>query len=234
MKKPAKRPRAKKPVKQPRRSTVFVVDDHSIVRQGLEQLINQEDDLVVCGKAENMQGALEGIKKSMPDVALVDLSLDDDSGLELIKAIRARYPKVAVLVLSMHDETFYAERVLRAGAKGYIMKRQATELILEAIRRILSGEVYLSDTMSAKVLRKVAEGKPDAIGSPVERLSDRELEVFQLIGIGLGTRHIADRLSRSVKTVEAYREHIKQKLDLKDATELVQAAIQWLQSEHTK
>ena len=217
-----------------KRATVFIVDDHSIVRRGLEQLINQEADLVVCGEAENGQAALEAMKKLTPDVALVDLSLDGESGLEIIKDIKARYPTVAVLVLSMHDEMFYAERVLRAGAKGYIMKLQAADKILAAIRRVLSGEVYLSDPMSAKILRKVAGGKADVVGSSIERLSDRELEVFQLIGIGLGTRHIAERISRSVKTIETYREHIKQKLDLKDATELTQAAIQWLQSQHTK
>lgn len=221
-------------MKKSTKRSVFIVDDHSIVRRGLEQLINQEADLVVCGEAENGQAALEAMKKSVPDVALVDLSLDGESGLELIKNIKARYPKVAVLVLSMHDEAFYAERVLRAGARGYIMKLQVADKILGAIRRVLSGEIYLSDPMAAKILRKVAGGKADAVSSPVERLSDRELEVFQLIGIGLGTRHIAERISRSVKTVETYREHIKQKLDLKDATELVQAAIQWLQSQHAK
>ena len=217
-----------------KRATVFIVDDHSIVRRGLKQLIGQEADLVVCGQAEDAQTALEAMKKLVPDVALVDLSLDGDSGLELIKDIKVRYPKVAVLVLSMHDETFYAERVLRAGAMGYIMKRQVAGQILAAIRRVLSGEIYLSDPMAAKILRKVAGGKAEAVGSPIERLSDRELEVFQLIGIGLGTRHIAERISRSVKTVETYREHIKLKLDLKDSTELTQTAIQWLQSQHSK
>jgi len=197
-------------------------------------LINQEADLVVCGGAGNSQAALGAMKKLAPDVALVDLSLDGESGLELVKDIKARYPTVAVLVLSMYDEAFYAERVLRAGAKGYIMKLQAADQILVAIRRILTGEIYLSDPMAAKILRKVAGGKADVASSPVERLSDRELEVFQLIGIGLGTRHIAERISRSVKTVETYREHIKQKLDLKDAAELTQAAIQWLQSQHVK
>lgn len=220
--------------KTTKRATVFIVDDHSIVRRGLKQLISQEADLVVCGEAETAQVALEAMKKLIPDVALVDLSLDGESGLELVKDIRTRYPTVAMLVLSMHDETFYAERVLRAGAKGYIMKLQAADKILAAIRRVLSGEIYLSDSMASKILRKVAGGKTDMAGSPIERLSDRELEVFQLIGIGLGTRHIAERISRSVKTVETYREHIKQKLDLKDATELTQAAIQWLQSQHTQ
>ena len=228
------KPPTKRSVVKAKRATVFIVDDHAIVRRGLEQLINQEADLVVCGEAENAQAALEAMKKRMPDVALVDLSLGGESGLGLIKDMKARYPTVAVLVLSMHDEVFYAERVLRAGAKGYIMKLQAPAQILGAIRRVLSGEIYVSDPMAAKMLRTVAGGKTEVSRSPIERLSDRELEVFQLIGIGLGTRHIAERLSRSVKTVETYREHIKQKLDLKDSTELTQAAIQWLQSEHTK
>lgn len=231
MKKKTKRPAVK--VKA-RRAAVFIVDDHSIVRRGLKQLIDQEADLAVCGEAESGQAALHAMKHSPPDVVIVDLSLAGESGLELVKDIKARYPSVAVLVLSMHDETFYAERALRAGARGYIMKLQAADQILGAIRRVLSGEVHLSGPMAAKILRKVAGGKADAGSSPVDRLSDRELEVFQLIGIGLGTRHIAERLSRSVKTVETYREHIKLKLDLKDSTELTQAAIQWLRSEHTK
>lgn len=220
--------------KAKKRSTVFIVDDHSIVRRGLRELINHETDLVVCGEAEHAPAALAAIKKLEPDVALVDLSLDGESGLELIKDIKARYPAVLVLVLSMHDETFYAERVLRAGAKGYIMKLQAADKILEGIRHVLRGEIYLSEPMAAKVLRKVAEGKTAIAGSPIDKLSDRELEVFQLIGTGLGTRHIAERLSRSVKTVETYREHIKLKLDLKDSAELTQAAIQWRQSEYKK
>ena len=226
--------KGKLPAAKAKRATVLVVDDHPIMRRGLEHLINQESDLVVCGHAENVQAALEAMKKLAPDVALVDLSLGGESGLGLIKDIKVRYPAVAVLVLSMHDEVFYAERALRAGARGYIMKLQAPGQILGAIRRILTGEIYLSDAMSAKVLRKVSGGKLDVMSSPVERLSDRELEVFQLIGIGLGTRHIAEKLSRSIKTVEAYRDHIKQKLDLKDANELTRAAIQWLQSEHSK
>lgn len=213
-----------------KRSKIFIVDDHPIMRRGLAELINLEKDLVVCGEAESIQAALELIKLHEPHVALVDLSLKNESGLELIKDIKARFPAVLILVLSMHDEAFYAERVLRAGAKGYIMKGQATGQVLVAIRRILTGEVYLSEAMSSKVLRKVTGEKDHKTGSAVERLSDRELEVFRFIGTGLGTRQIAERLSRSVKTVETYREHIKLKLDLKDSSELVQNAIQWLQS----
>ncbi len=209
---------------------ILLVDDHPIMRRGLAELINLEKDLVVCGEADSIQTALELIKRHEPHVALVDLSLKNESGLELIKDIKARFPEVLILVLSMHDELFYAERVLRAGAKGYVMKQQATDLVLVAIRRILGGEVYLSDFMSSKVLRNFTGKKTEKAGSSVDQLSDRELEVFRLIGTGLGTRQIAERLSRSVKTVETYREHIKLKLDLKDSSELVQNAIQWSQS----
>ncbi len=209
---------------------ILIVDDHPIMRRGLAELINLEKDFVVCGEADGIQTALELMKLHKPDLALVDLSLKNESGLELIKDIKTRFPAILILVLSMHDELFYAERVLRAGAKGYIMKQQATNQVLVAIRRILGGEIYLSDLMSSKVLRKVTGEKEHKTNSIIERLSDRELEVFRFIGTGLGTRQIAERLSRSVKTVETYREHIKLKLDLKDSSELVQNAIQWLQS----
>lgn len=209
---------------------VMLVDDHPILRRGLAELINQEKDLEICGEAENIEMALEAIKRCVPNLILVDLSLKDENGLELIKDIKARYPEVLILVLSMHDEAFYAERVLRAGARGYIMKRQAASQILQAIHRVLAGEVYLSDDMSSKILKNISGKKEYKSDSPIERLSDRELEVFRLIGGGLGTRQIAERLSRSVKTVETYREHIKLKLDLKNSAELVQHAIQWLKS----
>ncbi len=210
-----------------RRAEVLIVDNCPIIRRGLVELIDQEKDLVVCGEAESILSALDGIQRYSPQVVLLDLSLGHESGLELIKDIKVRYPAVSMLVLSMHEEEFYAERVLRAGAKGYIMKQQATDQILTAIRRVLGGEVYLSDAMSSKILRNVTGETPTKAGSPIDRLSDRELEVFRLIGGGLGTRQIAERFSRSVKTVETYREHIKLKLDLKDSSELVQNAIQW-------
>jgi DNA-binding NarL/FixJ family response regulator len=219
----------KKSSAKPSKKKILIVDDHPIMRRGLAELIDLEKDLMVCGEADSTKMALEIIKTHAPDVALVDLSLKNESGLELIKDIKARFPNVLVLVLSMHDEGFYSERVLRAGAKGYIMKQQATDMVLVAIRRVLAGEVYLSEAMSSKVLRNITGKKIEKTAS-VDQLSDRELEVFRLIGTGLGTRQIADRLSRSVKTVETYREHIKLKLDLKDSSELVQHAIQWLQS----
>ncbi len=213
-----------------KKAKILIIDDHPIMRRGLAGLINLEKDLFVCAEADSAKAALEMMKLQSPDIALVDLSLKDESGLELIKDIKTRFPDVLMLVLSMHDEVFYAERVLRAGAQGYIMKQQATTQVLVAIRRILSGEVYLSDAMSSKILRNFSGKKAKQTGPNVDQLSDRELEVFRLIGTGIGTRQIADRLSRSVKTVETYREHIKLKLNLKDSSELVQHAIQWLQS----
>ncbi len=212
------------------KAKIMIVDDHPIMRRGLAELINLEKDLIVCGEAENTSLALDMMKLNRPHLVLVDLSLKDESGLDLIKDIKARFPKVLTMVLSMHDEVFYAERAIRAGAKGYIMKQQAIGLVLVAMRRILSGEIYLSDAMSAQMLRQVTGQKGQKKGIGIERLSDRELEVFRLIGTGFGTRKIAERLSRSVKTVETYREHIKLKLDLKDSSALVQHAIQWLKS----
>ncbi len=209
------------------KAKIMIIDDHPIMRRGLSELINLEKDLIMCGEAESKSDALKVIELKKPDLVLVDLSLKDESGLDLIKDIKARFPAVLMLVLSMHDEAYYAERALRSGAKGYIMKQQAPALVMVAIRRILSGEVYLSEAISAQLLRQATgqNGKKKGIG--VERLSDREFEVFKLIGTGLGTRQIAARLSRSVKTVETYREHIKLKLELKDSSELVQTAIQW-------
>jgi len=213
------------------KARVLVVDDHPIVRQGLVQLINQEADLVVCGDAENAHKAIEAIKLLKPDVAVVDISLKSINGLELIKNIKVDHPKLPILVLSMHDEGLYAERALRAGAKGYIMKQEATENMLMAIRRVLKGEIYVSEKMGAKMLHQLVDGRQDAGSSPLDRLSDRELEVFQLIGQGLGTRQIAEQLHLSVKTIESYREHIKEKMKLKNATELVQHAVQWVKTE---
>ena len=213
------------------KAKIMIVDDHPIMRRGLAELINIEKDMVVCAEAETSAEALDAIKIKKPDLLLVDLSLREENGLELVKNVKAHYPSVPMLVLSMHDESFYAERALRAGAKGYIMKQQAASLVLIAIRRVLSGEVYVSETMSSQMLKQVTGQKDKTKAAGIERLSDRELEVFRLIGNGFGTRQIAQRLSRSVKTVETYREHIKLKLDLKDSSELVRHAIQWLQSE---
>jgi DNA-binding NarL/FixJ family response regulator len=210
-----------------RKSKIFVVDDHPIVRQGLGLLINREADMIVCGAAEEAQSALRAIPTLQPDVMVVDISLTGPDGLELVKTIRTRDANLPILVLSMHDESIYAERALRAGANGYIMKQEATEKVLVAIRRILRGDVYLSDRVSSKMLQQYVRGSTTARESPVADLSDRELEVFRLVGEGHGTRQIAEELHLSVKTVETYQAHIKEKLSLRNARELVQHAIEW-------
>ena len=225
---PAKRSMAAK--KSPTR--ILIVDDHPLLRQGISQLINHEKDMMVCGEAENAHQALDALATTKCDVAIIDISLGGSSGIELLKNIKIRYPKLLVLILSMHDESVYAQRALRAGAAGYIMKQEATEKVLVAVRKILSGEVYLSEKLGARMLNQLVGGRNTTLnGSPIEELSDRELEVFGLIGQGHGTRPIAERLHLSVKTIESHRAHIKEKLNLKNATELVHHAIQWAQSE---
>ena len=214
---------------QPRKARILIVDDHPIVRQGLVQMLGHEPDMEACGEAESAAEALKAIAAAAPDAAIVDLSLKDSSGLELLKDIRVRYPRLPVLVLSVYDESMYAERALRAGARGYMMKEEAAEKVVTAIRRILAGQIYLSEAMASRLLHVLVDGRPDAGLSPAERLSDRELEVFQLIGQGFGNTEIARRLHLSPKTVETYRGHIKEKLNLSGATELLQHAIQWAQ-----
>lgn len=207
-------------------SRIFLVDDHPVVRQGLALLINRERDLVVCGDAEEANLALQGIESLKPHVVVVDISLSGPDGLDLLKNIRVRDPNLPVLILSMLDELLYAERALRAGASGYIMKQEATEQVLVAIRRILGGEIYVSDRMANKMLHRFVGGSPAVARSPIAELTDRELEVFRLIGDGHTTRQIAEQLHISVKTVESYQAHIKDKLALKNGRELVQRAIQ--------
>jgi DNA-binding NarL/FixJ family response regulator len=213
-----------------RKIRVLVVDDHPIVRQGLSQLINQEPDLMVCGQAEDARTALDAIDPSQPDILIVDVSLDGPDGIELLKTIRAKDARLPVLILSMHDESLYAERALRAGANGYIMKQEATERVLVAIRQILSGEVYVSERMAKKMVQQFIGGSGVSKRSIIDELTDRELEVFRLIGQGHGTRQIAEELHLSVKTVESYYAHIKEKLSLKNARELMQHAVQWIES----
>jgi DNA-binding NarL/FixJ family response regulator len=213
--------------------SVFVVDDHPLLRQGLALLINQQQDLEVCGEAEEAQAAMRAIAQRRPDILIVDISLNGPDGLDLLKTIRAAYPDLPVLILSMHDEAIYAERALRARANGYIMKQEATEKVLVAVRRILKGEVYLSDRMANKMLQQYIGGTPAAIQSRISALSDRELEVFCLIGEGRGTREIAEELHLSIKTVETYQAHIKEKLSLHSGRELIQHAIQWKIDEKT-
>jgi DNA-binding NarL/FixJ family response regulator len=218
----------KKPESLPKKAKhrIILVDDHPILREGLAQLIGSERDLAVVGQFEEANKAFEAIGTLKPDVAIVDISLKNSSGIELLKNIKVHYPKLLVLVLSMHDESLYGERVLRAGASGYIMKQEATEKVLVALHKVLAGEIYLSEKMSAKLMHQLVGGRTATGGSLMERLSDRELEVFSLIGEGKGTREIADQLHLSVKTIESHRAHIKEKLNLKNATELVHRAIQ--------
>jgi DNA-binding NarL/FixJ family response regulator len=210
---------------------VLIVDDHPVVRQGLRLLIDQETDLQVCGHAEDAYEAMQVIKELKPDMVIVDISLKDTSGMDLIRDIKIRHPNLPVLTLSMHDESLYAERALRAGAKGYIMKQEATEQVVTAIRRVLDGQIYVSDSMAAKMVSRLAAGVAPSSASPVESLSDRELEVFRLIGEGHKTREVADKLHLSVKTIETYRAHIKEKLGFKDGNELFRFAVEWVNSE---
>ncbi|MEZ5302266.1 MAG: response regulator transcription factor [Verrucomicrobiales bacterium] len=210
---------------------IFIVDDHPISRMGLAQLLRLEQDIEVCGEAGSAREALDRIGESKPDLALIDITLPDKSGLELIKDIAAMYPKVLTLVLSMHDEQLYAERVLRAGGRGYIMKEAAPEHLSRAIRRVLAGDIYVSDAMSMRLLKLFTGKGPERTpASPLERLSDREMEVFQLIGHGKASREIAEQLCISIRTIDAHRAHIKEKLGLKDATELVRYAVRWVET----
>jgi DNA-binding NarL/FixJ family response regulator len=208
------------------KKTVFVVDDHPLLRQGLALMINREPDLTVCGEAEEAQAAMRAIAAKKPDILIADISLNGPDGLDLLKSVRTLYPDLPVLVLSMHDESIYAERALRARASGYIMKQEATEKVLVAVRRILSGDIYLSDRMANKLLHQYISGSAVDMRSRLSTLSDRELEVFRLIGEARSTRQIAEKLHLSIKTVETYQAHIKDKLSLRSGRELVQHAIQ--------
>jgi DNA-binding NarL/FixJ family response regulator len=198
------------------------------MRRGLTQLINQEPDLSVCGEAEEAHTAVEAVAALKPEMVIVDISLKGIDGIELIKRIRERSKTLPILVLSMHDEFLYAERALRAGAKGYIMKQEPPERVVEAIRRVFSGKLYVSDKVGLKLLQKIVDRRPAASDSPIDNLSDRELEVFRFLGQGYRTSQIAEVLHVSVKTVDSYRERIKEKMNLRDATELLLHAIQWV------
>jgi DNA-binding NarL/FixJ family response regulator len=209
------------------KKTVFVVDDHPLLRQGLAMMINREPDLMVCGEAEEAPAAMRAIAANRPDILIADISLNGPDGLDLLKNLRTLYPDLPVLILSMHDESIYAERALRARANGYIMKQEATEKVLIAVRRILDGEIYLSTRMANKLLHQYMSGQTAETDSRLASLSDRELEVFRLIGEGLGTRQIAEVLHLSMKTVESYQAHLKEKLSLRTGRELMQHAIQW-------
>ncbi len=206
---------------------VFIVDDHPIIRDGLTALINHESDLYVCGQAGEARQALKAISELKPDVAIVDITLEDSDGIELTKNIKARYPKLPVIVLSMHDESIYAERALRAGARAYLMKDTVSDKIITAIQTVLSGEIYVSDAMAKKLLRKLAGNHVDAVSNPIEKLTDREFEVFRWIGQGNKPSRIAKRMHLSVKTVETYIARIREKLDIADSAQLLEYAIKW-------
>lgn len=209
------------------RSRVFIVDDHPLVREGLTNLINGQDDLIVCGEAKDSAQALDGIMKARPDVAIIDISLENESGLELVKQLGNQFPQVALIVLSMHDETLYAERALRAGARGYVMKHETSKSVLASIRRVLGGGVYVSERIVNRMARRVSSAREPVASSPVERLSDRELEIFRLLGQGRTTSQIAADLNLSLKTVQAYCARAKKKFGVTSLTELLRAAMRW-------
>jgi len=207
---------------------IVIVDDHPLFRKGLEDLIHSEGSFAVCGEAGNAAEAMEIIRKLNPDLAIVDLSLPGANGIELIKNVRAEFPKLPILVLSMHDESLYALRALRAGAGGYVMKHEAMANVIQAIREVFNDRPYLSPAMAAQVITKFAHRNAEGAADPVERLSDRELEILELIGKGNEVRQIAKLLHLSPKTVETHRAHIKDKLDLKNSREVARFALQWL------
>ncbi len=212
----------------PEAKRIVIVDDHPLFRKGLEQLIHSEDGFAVCGEANNAPEAMDVIRKLNPDLAIVDLSLPGANGIELIKNIRAEFSKLPILVLSMHDESLYALRALRAGAEGYVMKHEAMTNVIQAIREVFNGRPYLSPAMAAQVITKFAHRQAEGEADAVERLSDRELEILELIGKGNDVRQIAKALHLSPKTVETHRSHIKDKLDLKNSREVARFALQWL------
>jgi DNA-binding NarL/FixJ family response regulator len=214
------------------RKRILLVDDHAVVRYGIAQLINQQSDLMVCGEEEDAANALSAIGKLKPDLVIADISLKDSSGLELMRNVKAQYSGLPVLVVSTHDESIYAEIAFRAGALGYLMKGDALDKIVTAIRRVLAGNIYVSDALAARMLQHQFRGQKDIEQSPVKGLSDREMEVFQLLGQWKKTKEIAQELHLSIKTIEYYREQIKQKLDLKGAVELTQYATSWVQREN--
>ena len=211
------------------KTRILLVDDHPLFRQGVADVLKRCLNCQVCGEADDAPHAMAAIKATKPDMAIVDMSLGQTSGLDLIEQIKVHHPKLPVLVLSMHDETLYAERALRAGARGYVMKGKPAQDIMTAIRRVLAGEIYLSDSMSRRLLEGIASGTSGATRSILQTLSNRELEVFELIGQGHGTRDIAGMLHLSVKTIETNRENIKRKLHLSNAIELHQRAFLWVQ-----
>lgn len=224
-------PKTKKPTRISKRR-IFLVDDHPITREGLARLINREPDMEVCGQANTAARAIAEIEQTKPDLVVVDVSLTTGaSGLELIKDLLVRHARLPMLGLSTHDESLYAERALRAGAKGYVMKQEPTEKVMTAIRQVLDGRIYLSEAMNDRLLHKMTRSGSAPTATEIEQLSDRELEIYRLIGQGRGTRQIAVELHLSVSTVETHRTHIKEKLHLSSAPELVRRAVEWVHSQ---
>ncbi len=207
---------------------IYIVDDHPLVRQGLSQIVASEADMEICGEAEDSPAAIRGVGEANPDAIIVDISLKGANGLELIKNLKAIHDDIPILVFSMHDETIYAQRALRAGAKAYVMKKESPSKVVDAIRKIIQGEIYVSPSVADQVLHQIVNGPGNVSTSPVDRLTDRELEVVQLIGRGLSSREVAESLHLSVKTIESHRAHVKEKLGLRNATELVQFSVQWV------
>jgi DNA-binding NarL/FixJ family response regulator len=217
--------------KRPEMKRLLLVDDHPIMRHGLVQLISAESDLEVCAEAGNAADGMTAVAKQNPDLVIADLTLPDKHGLEFIKDLRALHPDTQVIVLSMHDESLYAERALRAGARGYLMKEAAAEHLIRAVRRVLGGDIYLSDKMASVMLELLSGQRKTSTPAGIDRLTDRELEVLQLIGSGRGTRQIADQLHVSVRTIDAHRAHIKDKLQLPDGNALVRYAVRWVENQ---
>jgi DNA-binding NarL/FixJ family response regulator len=216
-----------------RKARILVADDHPLFREGLVQLVDRERDIACCGQTNTVAATQQAVTTLMPDLLVLDLRLKDSDGLELIKGLKARFPELRILVLSQHDETLYAERALRAGAKGYLMKEEATREVLNAIRTTLQGELYLSRRMTVRALHKLLDNPPQARGNYLERLTDRELQVFQMLGAGKATADIAAELHLSSKTVETHRENIKHKLGLHNAADLLCHAVNWVQGRST-
>jgi DNA-binding NarL/FixJ family response regulator len=207
---------------------VMIVDDHPVFRHGVSQLIGTLPEVNICGEAENVLAALEAMRRLNPDLVLMDVSMPGTNGIELVKLMLAERPRLIILVVSMHDESLYALRALRAGAKGYVMKQQALENILDAVRKVMNGGIYVSPQFSERLVFKAVQNHDTDLGLPVDKLSDRELEVLQFMGKGLGTREIAEKLHLSIKTIETHRTHIKEKLGFKTADEMTKFATEWM------
>ncbi|MGA2747520.1 MAG: response regulator transcription factor [Verrucomicrobiota bacterium] len=212
----------------PVKSRILIVDDHPVFCEGLRRMLDRHPSLVVCGQVPDAASAMKAVAELKPDLALVDISLEGTNGIDLIKSLKAKHEDLPILVVSMHDESLYAERALRAGAQGYIMKNQPIQIVRAAIFKVLGGDVFLSDKMSTAVLARLLLGRKDQPASPLEQLSDRELEVFQMLGEGKSSRQIAEDLDLTIPTIHSFRNRIKEKLQYKNSTELVLHAMQWV------